>query len=155
MKDNSRMICQIEVSTMRSMHLKLAEANAPEACRQHEHTEDMPRKFYSMKWLNTEAGMLPGKPWERNAHSRFSWFTEFCKSQCLSHFAALFLEMWAETSLAEGCKQRNDTDKNKTEGSVRSNAFEQSNACPTLHWCAQQSHAESSAMISHRKKAQW
>ena len=32
------------------------------------------------------------------------WFTEFCNSQCLSHFAAPFTVVRAETSVAESCK---------------------------------------------------
>ena len=32
------------------------------------------------------------------------WFTEFCNSQCLSHFAAPFIVVRAETSVAESCK---------------------------------------------------
>ena len=31
-------------------------------------------------------------------------FTEFCNSQCLSHFAAPFNAARAETSIAESCK---------------------------------------------------
>ena len=29
--------------------------------------------------------------------SRPSWFTDICVSQCLSHFATLFIDPWAET----------------------------------------------------------
>ena len=37
-------------------------------------------------------------------HSRFYWFTEFCNSQCLSHFAAPFISVQAKTFITEGCK---------------------------------------------------
>ena len=32
------------------------------------------------------------------------WFTEFCNSQCLSHFAAPFFDAQAKTSIVEDCK---------------------------------------------------
>ena len=36
--------------------------------------------------------------------SEIHWFTEFCNSQCLTHFAAPFISFWTETSVAESCK---------------------------------------------------
>ena len=50
-----------------------------EARRQHE-TE-----------VDSEAGMLSGISRKRSIRSNPCWFTEFCKSQCLSHFAAPFV----------------------------------------------------------------
>ena len=43
------------------------------------------------KITDTEAGMLSGISWQRKIRSKFYWFTEFCNSQCLSHFAAPFI----------------------------------------------------------------
>ena len=40
---------------------------------------------------DTEAGMLSGVSRKRRMRSNPCWFTEFCKSQCLSHFAAPFI----------------------------------------------------------------
>ena len=40
---------------------------------------------------DTEAGMLPGITQRHNVRSKFYWFSEFCNSQCLSHFAAPFI----------------------------------------------------------------
>ena len=37
--------------------------------------------------------------------SAFYWFAEFCQSQCLSHFAASFIDTRAEGSIAESCKE--------------------------------------------------
>ena len=37
--------------------------------------------------------------------SGFCRFTEFCNSQCLSHFAAPFIVDRTETSIAESCKE--------------------------------------------------
>ena len=64
-----------------------------EARRQHE-TE-----------VDSEAGMLSGISRKRSIRSNPCWFTEFCKSQCLSHFAAPFIVVRAETSVAESCKK--------------------------------------------------
>ena len=55
--------------------------------------------------VDTEAGMLSGVSRKRSIRSNPCWFTEFCKSQCLSHFAAPFIVVQAETSVAESCKE--------------------------------------------------
>ena len=55
--------------------------------------------------VDTEAGMLSGVSRKRSIRSNPCWFTEFCKSQCLSHFAAPFIVVRAETSVAESCKE--------------------------------------------------
>ena len=54
--------------------------------------------------IDTEAGMLSGISRKRSMRSSTCWFTEFCNSQCLSHFAAPFIVVRAETSVAESCK---------------------------------------------------
>mmetsp|Transcript_4223 Transcript_4223/g.8695 ORF Transcript_4223/g.8695 Transcript_4223/m.8695 type:complete len:118 (+) Transcript_4223:3354-3707(+) len=54
---------------------------------------------------STEADMLSGISQERNARSRGHWFTEFCNSQRLSHFAAPFIGARAKISVAENCNQ--------------------------------------------------
>ena len=60
----------------------------------------------SVAWVSvdTEAGMLSGISRKRSIRSNPYWFTEFCNSQCLSHFAAPFIVVRAETSVAESCK---------------------------------------------------
>ena len=55
--------------------------------------------------VDSEAGMLSGVSRKRSIRSNPCWFTEFCKSQCLSHFAAPFIVVRAETSIAESCKK--------------------------------------------------
>ena len=57
----------------------------------------------SIRGVDTEAGMLSGISQERSIRSNPYWFTEFCNSQCLSHFAAPFIVVRAETSVAESC----------------------------------------------------
>ena len=47
--------------------------------------------------------MLSGISQERNARSRGHWFTEFCNSQRLSHFAAPLIGARAKISVAENC----------------------------------------------------
>ena len=54
---------------------------------------------------DAEAGMLSGISRKRSIRSNPCWFTEFCKSQCLSHFAAPFIVVRAETSVAESCEE--------------------------------------------------
>ena len=57
------------------------------------------------KSVDTEAGMLSGISRKRSIRSNPYWFTEFCNSQCLSHFAAPFIVVRAETSVAESCEE--------------------------------------------------
>ena len=61
----------------------------------------------AVRGRDTEAGMLSGISRKRKIRSNLYWFTEFCNSQCLSHFAAPFIVVRAETSVAESCKQLN------------------------------------------------
>ena len=56
--------------------------------------------------IDTEAGMLSGISRKHSIRSNPDWFTEFCNSQCLSHFAAPFIVVRAETSVAESCDQK-------------------------------------------------
>lgn len=59
-----------------------------------------------IKIVDTEAGMLSGISRKRSVRSSSYWFTESCNSQCLSHFAAPFIVVRAETSIAESCKKK-------------------------------------------------
>ena len=60
----------------------------------------------SIRGVDTEAGMLSGISQERSIRSNLYWFTEFCNSQCSSHFAAPFIVVRAETSVAESCNSK-------------------------------------------------
>ena len=53
--------------------------------------------------MDTEGDALSGVSRKHSMRSSSCWFTEFCKSQCLSHFAAPFIVVRAETSVAENC----------------------------------------------------
>ena len=66
-----------------------------------------------IKEVDTEAGMLSGISRKRSVRSSPYWFTESCNSQCLSHFAAPFIVVRAETSIAESCKKKMDNHFNK------------------------------------------
>ena len=55
--------------------------------------------------MDTEGDALSGVSRKRSIRSNPCWFTEFCKSQCLSHFAAPFIVVRAETSVAESCEE--------------------------------------------------
>ena len=61
-----------------------------------------------IKEMDTEAGMLSGISRKRSVRSSPYWFKESCNSQCLSHFAAPFIVVRAETSIAESCKENMD-----------------------------------------------
>ena len=47
--------------------------------------------------------MLSGITRKNNVRSTLYWFTESCNSQCLSHFAAPFIVVRAETSITGSC----------------------------------------------------
>lgn len=51
--------------------------------------------------MNPEANLLARISQKHRIHSKTYWFTETCNSQCLLHFAAPFMVIWAETSVAE------------------------------------------------------
>ena len=66
--------------------------------------------------LDSQAGMLSGISRERSVRSNLYWFTEFCNSQCLSHFAAPFIVVRAETSVAESCKSTRFSEEGRRAG---------------------------------------
>ena len=69
-----------------------------------EHTvRTLKTNMLERSWIDTETGMLSGISQKRSIRSNPYWFTEFCNSQCLSHFAAPFIVVRAETSVAESC----------------------------------------------------
>ena len=55
------------------------------------------------KRQKTEAHVLSGITRKSNMRSTFYWFTESCNSQCLSHFAAPFIVVRAETAITGSC----------------------------------------------------
>lgn len=81
----------------------------PESTLTHNHTQTTTPQMWIMSpesnGLDTEAGMLSGISRKRSLRSSPYWFTEFCNSQCLSQFAAPFIVVRAETSIAESCKK--------------------------------------------------
>ena len=62
------------------------------------------RQLLKQHRIDTEAGMLLGISQKHNMRSSPCRFTEFCNSQCLSHFAAPFIVVRTETSIAESCE---------------------------------------------------
>ena len=50
---------------------------------------------------NAVEGTLSGIIQKHIPHSETHWFSEFCKSQCLSQFTASFIIHWAYASIAE------------------------------------------------------
>ena len=80
----------------------------------------------SVAWISvdTEAGVLSGISRKRSIRSNPYWFTEFCNSQCLSHFAAPFIVVRAETSVAESCVWCNKVDSHPKQYTV-TYAFQQ------------------------------
>jgi len=104
--------------------------------------------------LDAEAGMLSGVSRKRSVRSSSCWFTEFCNSQCLSHFAAPFIVVRAETSVAESCMMRRvanhsrrNTCPERRGGGTNNSARKQEGWCqdthpalPPLSQCAATSH---------------
>ena len=127
----------------------------------------------ALRGRDTEAGMLSGISRKRKIRSNLYWFTEFCNSQCLSHFAAPFIVVRAETSVAESCKQlfqwgsppddvtkvcRNTTERFKVKLGNRSRAGRQSNS--TLLPSSFQARASMFYHLHprpepHKRNAQW
>ena len=59
----------------------------------------------AFKRCRPEVDILPGITWKCSMRSAFSWFSEFCHSRRLSHFAASFIDTRAEGSIAKSCKR--------------------------------------------------
>ena len=59
----------------------------------------------AFKRYRPEVDILPGVTWKCSMRSAFSWFSEFCHSRRLSHFAASFIDTRAEGSIAKSCKR--------------------------------------------------
>ena len=90
----------------------------------HKHTQaTVPQQrghVAGMNDMDTEAGMLSGISRKRSVRSSPYWFTESCNSQCLSHFAAPFIVVRAETSVAESCKKIKSGRPLRTNWKIRS-----------------------------------
>ena len=52
---------------------------------------------------DTQRGVLTGLSRERNLRSKIWWFTEFCNSHYVSHFAAFFIVTGTKISVAKSC----------------------------------------------------
>ena len=52
---------------------------------------------------DTQRGVLSGLSRERNLRSKIWWFTEFCNSHYVSHFAAFFIVTRTKISVAKSC----------------------------------------------------
>ena len=52
---------------------------------------------------DTQTGMLSRNTSERKMRSKIWWFTEFCNSHYLSHFAAFFIVAGAKISVVKSC----------------------------------------------------
>ena len=66
--------------------------------------------------VDTERNVLPGITRERSLRSKIWWFTEFCNSHYVSHFAAFFIVARTKISVARSCSsldflQGNDPNK--------------------------------------------
>ena len=90
----------------------------------HTHTLVRARMPPEVTQEGTKSGMLPGISQQHNTRSKLYWFTEFCNSQRLSHFAAPFIVVQAETSIAESCEniQHNQCTTTNTHVSTTTNS---------------------------------
>ena len=78
--------------------LNASTANSGECVLTH---KDAPESTWRV--VHSEGGMLSGVSRKRSMRSKSCWFAEFCNLQCLSHFAAPFIVVRAEASIAESC----------------------------------------------------
>lgn len=84
----------------------------------------------------TVAGWLPGMPRSACCIQVVIWFPEFCKSQCISHFAAPFLNVRAKTSVTESVRQfMESTPKESKKTRQKSILGAHVHPCPTTLEC--------------------
>ena len=59
------------------------------------------------RWIGTDTqrGVLTGLSRKRNLRSKIWWFTEFCNSHYVSHFAAFFIVTRTKISVAKNCSR--------------------------------------------------
>ena len=66
-----------------------------------------PRVSQNTQWslirTDTQRGVVSGLSRDRNLRSKIWWFTEFCNSHYVSHFAAFFIVMGAKISIVNSC----------------------------------------------------
>ena len=60
-----------------------------------------PSKAWRYKWRSNRHALWNTKG--RNVRSKIRWFTEFCNSHYLSHFAAFFIDARTKRSVVESC----------------------------------------------------
>ena len=70
------------------------------------HVRVIPTYFVTLMCKRPEPSILSGGSRKCSMRSAFFWFAEFCHSQRLSHFAASFIVVRAETSIAKSCEIR-------------------------------------------------
>ena len=73
-------------------------ASLPERGRQKRPT---PSKAWRYKWRSNRHALWNTKG--RNVRSKIRWFTEFCNSHYVSHFAAFFIDARTKRSVVESC----------------------------------------------------
>ena len=59
------------------------------------------QKLWGVYWYSNKHALRNTK--ERNMRSKIRWFTEFCNSHYVSHFAAFFIDARAKRSVVESC----------------------------------------------------
>ena len=80
--------------------------NAPLMCTQHSR-----KPVHNTRYMLQVC--LQRKPLQHSPYSKSNWFTEFCKSLCLSQFTASFISVWAKASIAE-CIDKIAEDRKKS-----------------------------------------
>ena len=58
---------------------------------------------WSLIRTDTQRGVVSGLSQNRNLRSKIWWFTEFCNSHYVSHFAAFFIVTGAKISIVNSC----------------------------------------------------
>ena len=97
--------------------------NAPLMCTQHSRKPVHNTRY--MLQVCLQRNLLQHSP-----YSKSNWFTEFCKSLCLSQFTASFISVWAKASIAECIDKLEQDSKNSIDKFLWGNCW----------WNAQQQH---------------
>ena len=88
------------------------------------------------QFANNDGDMLSRKAQKRSPHSTSNWFTEFCKSLCLSQFTASFINDWAKESIAEDAssfkKQKHISSREMKQQHITQEAMFLANCCPAV-----------------------
>ena len=100
----------VSLHVLKETACKQTDSHYPANTYKHEKKNKAETKFFNLHKHAAERGLnrywerrAPRVTQERNLRSKIWWFTEFCNSHYVSHFAAFFIVARTKISIAKSC----------------------------------------------------